>query len=210
MPPLVDRTMMESVFPPQRLKVWVDGKLPAELHDSARSILTSVGLPRDRSSFFQLDGWLFEGEDAPNRFRTCSEIDHSARYKDMPQGWETWLIIGEIFYDVVVLDPVSGAVHCLPDGDYRAHLLNQSLDSFTYFTYLLEAERPAYDFTLSDHITDSEGVAVSLRERMVQADPVPFDGVEPAWSGNVDREANTAPRMPTWDAVLANVYESVG
>lgn len=128
----------------------------------------------------------------------------------MPNGWENWLVIGEIFYDCVVLDPVSGIVYCLPDGEYRADPLNQSLDSFVYFVYLLELERPNYDFTVSDEIPDSEGVAVSLRERMIRVDPLPFEGVEPSWSEVFDWEAEDAPRMPAWDVVLSNVYESIG
>ncbi len=207
---LVDHAMMESIFPPEKLETWEERKLPAELHESARSILTGVGLPHDRSSFFLLDGWLFEGEAPPNRFRRCAELDYFSRYKSMPKGWENWLVIGEIFYDVVVLDPVSGVVYCLPDGEYQAYPLNQSLDSFVYFTYLLELERPNYDFSVSDEIPDSEGVAMSLRERMIRADPLPFEGVEPAWSEEFDWEAEDAPRMPAWDVVLSNVYESIG
>ncbi|NEY31207.1 hypothetical protein GTU99_03125 [Streptomyces sp. PRKS01-65] len=210
MPQFVDRSMMESVFPPEKLQTWEPEKLPAELHESARAILTDVGLPHDRSSFFLLDGWLFEGENPPNRFRRCAELDYFSRYRDMPKGWENWLVIGEIFYDVVVLDPESGSVYCLPDGEYQAVPLNQSLDSLAYFTYLLEVERPNYDFSVSDDIPDSEGVAISLRERMMQADPLPFEGVEPAWSEEFDWEAEDAPRMPTWDVVLSNVYDSIG
>jgi hypothetical protein len=209
MPQLVDRAMMESVFPPERLVTLEEEKLPAELHESARSVLTCVGLPDDRSSFFVIDGALFEGE-APHRFRRCAELRHVSDYKDMPEGWENWLVIGEIFYDVVVLDPVSGMVYCLPDGEPGTYPLNQSLDSFVYFTYLLELERPNYDFSVSDEIPDSEGVAVSLRERMIRADPLPFEGVEPAWSEEFDWEDEDAPRMPAWDVVLSNVYESIG
>lgn len=128
----------------------------------------------------------------------------------MPEGWENWLVIGEIFEDVVVLDPVSGTVYCLPDGEPGTYPINQSLDSFVYFAYLLELERPNFDFTVSDEIPDSEGVAVSLRERMMRADPLPFEGVEPAWSEEFDWEDEDAPRMPAWDVVLSNVYESIG
>jgi hypothetical protein len=156
-----------------------------------------------------IDGALFEGE-TPNRFRRCAELRFFSDYTDMPEGWENWLVIGEIFEDVVVLDPVTGTVYCLPDGEPGCYPLNQSLDSFVYFTYLLELERPNYDFTVSDEIPDSEGVAVSLRERMVRADPLPFEGVEPAWSEEFDWEDEDAPRMPAWDVVLSNVYESIG
>ncbi|MFF7054999.1 SUKH-4 family immunity protein [Streptomyces griseorubiginosus] len=209
MPQLVDRAMMESVFPPERLVTLEEAKLPQDLHESARRILTEVGLPDDRSSFFVLDGALFDGE-TPDKFRRCAELRHFSDYKDMPEGWETWLVLGEIFYDVVVLDPVSGTVYCLPDGEPGTYPINQSLDSFVYFAYLLELERPNYDFTVSDEIPDSEGVAMSLRERMRRADPLPFEGVEPAWSEEFDWEADDAPRMPAWDVVLSNVYESIG
>lgn len=48
---------------------------------------------------------------------------------------ENWLVIGGIYEDGVALDPVSGMVYSLPDGEYRARPLNQSLDSFVYFLY---------------------------------------------------------------------------
>ncbi|MGW6909025.1 SUKH-4 family immunity protein [Streptomyces sp. NPDC054940] len=209
MPQLVNHAMLESVFPPRKIvRVKEDG-LPACLHESARATLTGVGLPDDRASFFLIDGALFEGE-TPHRFRRCAELRYSSDYENMPKGWENWLVIGAIFFDCVALDPVSGMVYCLPDGEYRAYPLNQSLDSFVYFTYLLEVERPHYDFTVSDEIPDSEGVAISLRERMARVDPLPFEGVEPPWSEEFDWEAEDAPLMPTWDVVLSNVYESIG
>ncbi|MFF4601939.1 SUKH-4 family immunity protein [Streptomyces sp. NPDC001339] len=209
MPQLTDRSMMESVFPAEKLVTLDEEKLPAGLHEVARSLLVDTGLPDDRSSFFAIDGGLFE-EGAPGRLRRCAELSHFSRYQDMPNGWADWLVIGEIHYDVVALDPKSGAVYCLPDGEYTAHLLNQSLDSFLFFLYLLERERPHYDYTVSDDIPDPESVAVSLRERMMRADPLPFEGVEPAWSEEFDWEAEDAPRMPTWDCVLSAVYETVG
>ncbi|MER6492402.1 SUKH-4 family immunity protein [Streptomyces sp. BK205] len=209
MPPLVDHAMMESVFPAEEIETWQEEKLPAQLHASARRVLTEVGLPHDRSSFFLLDGALFEGEDTPSGFRRCADLDHFSEYEDMPQGWEKWLVIGEIFYDVVVLDPESGTVYCLPDGDYRALPLNRSLDSFAYFTYLLQLERPKYDYSVSEDVDDSEDVAISLRGRMIEADPLPFEGVEPAWSEEFDWDDEDAPSLPPWDAVLSNVYESI-
>ncbi|WP_329597193.1 SUKH-4 family immunity protein [Streptomyces pseudovenezuelae] len=209
MPPLVDHAMMESVFPAEEIETWEEEKLPARLHATARTVLTEVGLPHDRSSFFQLDGALFEGEDTPAAFRRCAELDRFSDYEDMPKGWENWLVIGEIFYDVVVLDPESGAVYGLPDGEYRALPLNRSLESFAYFTYLLQLERPKYDYSVSEDVDDCEDVAISLRNRMIEADPLPFENVEPAWSEEFDWEDEDAPRLPPWDAVLSNVYESI-
>lgn len=201
---------MESVFPPDKLVRLETDKLPAELDELTRSHLVDVGLPDDRSSFFVLDGGLFD-EGSPNKFRRCADLRYFSRYKDMPEGWKDWLAIGEIYSDGVALDPVSGAMYCLPDGEYRARPLNRSLDSFLYFLYLLESERPNYDYTVAeDEITDSEGVATYLRERMIRADPLPFEGVEPAWSEEFDWEAEGVPALPAWDCVLSDVYETVG
>jgi hypothetical protein len=86
MPKLVDRSMMESVFPPEQLQNWETEKLPAGICESARSVLTDVGLPHDRNSFFLLDGWLLEGENPPNAFRRCAELDYFCRYRDVPMG----------------------------------------------------------------------------------------------------------------------------
>ncbi|UZJ33094.1 SUKH-4 family immunity protein [Streptomyces endophytica] len=209
MPQLVDRSMMESTFSPEKLVTPEEGSLPAELNGAARSLLVNVGLPDERSSFFAMDGGFFEGE-SPNRFRRCSELSYFSEYEDMPKGWENWLILGEIHSDVVALDPVSGAVYSLPDGEYKACPLNRSLDSFLFFLYLLEIERPHYDFRVSDELPDPEGVAGTLRERMAGADPLPFEGVEPAWSEGFDWEAEDAPRLPTWECVLWDVHETVG
>ncbi|MGX1849450.1 SUKH-4 family immunity protein [Streptomyces sp. NPDC055299] len=209
MPQLINRTMMESVFPSEELVTLQEANLPHELNEAARTILTSVGLPDDRSSFFFVDGRLTD-EEPVGRFARCAELPHFSQYKDMPEGWENWLVIGGIYEDGVALDPVSGMVYSLPDGEYRARPLNQSLESFVYFLYLLQFERPNFDFSVSEEITDSEGVAVSLRERMIHVDPLPFEGVEPAWSEEFDWDAEGAPPLPAWDHVLWDVHESVG
>ncbi|MGG2459806.1 SUKH-4 family immunity protein [Streptomyces sp. RGM 3693] len=209
MPHLTDRSMMESVFPPADLITLTEEQLPAELDEATRSLLATTGLPDDRSSFFQIDGGLFVDE-RPSRFRRCAQLSYFSEYHDMPAGWENWLVLGEIHDDGIALDPVSGAVHCLPDGEFTAQPLNRSLDTFLYFLYLLELERPQYDYTVSEDLPDPEGVAVSLRERMQSVDPLPFEGVEPVWSEEFDWEAEDAPRLPTWDGVLSDVYETVG
>ncbi|MYT28969.1 MULTISPECIES: SUKH-4 family immunity protein [unclassified Streptomyces] len=209
MPQLTDRSLMESVFPAEKLVTLAEEKLPAEIDAATRALLTATGLPDDRSSFFVLDGGLFAGE-TPDRFRRCAQLSHFSEYHDMPEGWSEWLVLGEIHYDVVVLDPVSGAVHALPDGEFTSRPLNQSLDSFLYFLYLLELERPGYDATVSEDLPDPEALAESLRERMRNADPLPFEGVEPVWSEEADWEAEDAAPVPTWDGVLSDVYETVG
>lgn len=206
---LVDRTMMELVFPPDKLVRLAEGRLPAGLHEVALSFLTGIGLPDVRSSWFTVDVGFFE-EESPGGIRLCGDLRHFPELENMPDGAEKWIILGGIHFDAIVLDPVSGIVYSLPDGEYGAAVLSQNLDSFGYFLYLLESERPHYDYTVSEEITDSEGIAEHLREVMVRTDPLPFENVEPAWSENFDWEADDAPRLPTWDLVLSDVYEAVG
>lgn len=209
MPQLVNRTMMESVFPLEELVTVQGTDLPSGMDETAQTILTNVGLPDDRSSFFFVDGRLTD-EEPVGRFARCAELPHFSQYRDMPEGWTDWLVIGGIYEDGVILDPASGMVYSLPDGEYTARPLNKSLDSFVYFLYLLQSERPNYDYSVSEDISDSEGTAVSLRDRMVRTDPLPFQGVEPAWSEDFDWDAEDAPALPAWDRVLWDVHESVG
>ena len=65
------------------------------------------------------------------------------------------------------------------------------------------------DYSVSEDVDDCEDVAISLRERMIETDPLPFEGVEPAWSEEFDWDDEDAPSLPPWDAVLSNVYESI-
>ncbi|MFI0263592.1 SUKH-4 family immunity protein [Streptomyces sp. NPDC017056] len=206
---LTTRSLMESAFPPEELVTLREENLSEEFEETSRSILTSVGLPDDRSSFFFVDGRL-TNEEPVGEFSRCAELPYFSQYRDMPEGWGNWLVIGGMYEDGVVLDPVSGAVYCLPDGEYTARTLNQNLDSFVYFLYLLQSERPNYDFSVSEDVDHSEDVAVSLRERMIRVDPRPFEGVEPAWSEDFDWDAEDAPALPAWDRVLWDVHESVG
>lgn len=205
---LVDRAMMESVFPPGKVVRVPEDRLPVGLHESARSFLTEVGLPDLRNSWYLADAALVEDE-APDGLRLCGKLRYFSQFESLPDGAENWIVLGSVPYDGLALDPVTGNIYSLPDGESKIYMLNQSLDSFGYFLYLLETERPNYDFSVSDEIPDSEGVAAYLRERMIRADPVSFDGVEPAWSETFDWESEDAPHLPTWDRVLHNVHESL-
>lgn len=197
MPQLVNRTMMESVFPPNRLVRVREDRLPSNLQESTKSFLTRIGLPRVRSAWFLIDIGFIESE-SPDGLR------------NLPEGPENLIVLGEILSDAVVVHPDSGRLYCLPDGHPEVRVLNQSLDTLAYFLYLLEVERPNYDYDVSSDVSNSDGAAVHLRELMIQADPAPFEGVEPAWSETFDWWADDAPPMPTWERVLHEVHESIG
>ncbi|WP_228473166.1 SUKH-4 family immunity protein [Streptomyces cyaneochromogenes] len=199
---------MESVFPPDRLTRVREERLPSNLQVSAKSFLTGIGLPRVRSAWFLIDVGFIESE-TPGGLRLGRDIDLTP-FEDLPEGAENLIILGEILSDAVTLDPVSGKLYCLPDGHPQVRVLNQSLDTLAYFLYLLEVERPNYDYDISGDVSNSDGTAVRLRQLMIQADPAPFEGAEPAWSDTFDWWADDAPPMPTWERVLYEVHESIG
>ncbi|MFG2548362.1 SUKH-4 family immunity protein [Streptomyces sp. NPDC048581] len=208
MPRLVDRAMMESAFPSMRLMRASDDRLPSNLQGAAKSFLTGIGLPRVRSAWFLIDVGFIESE-SPDGLRLGRDIDLTP-FESLPDGAENLIVLGEILSDAVVLDPATGTLYCLPDGHPEVRVLNQNLDTLAYFLYLLEVERPNYDYDVSSDVSNSDGAAVHLRELMIQADPAPFEGVEPAWSETFDWWADDAPPMPTWERVLHEVHESIG
>jgi hypothetical protein len=189
--------MLESVFSEEALGIWTNSSLPADLQREAREFLATVGLPQDPSTF------LFDKE-----FGRCgTDPNFPSSISEIPEGWENWLRIGAIGGDLVALDSGSGTVFSQPEGENRIELLNEDLESFAYFVYLIERERSHWDPARSeDEPFDPESVAVELRETMMRADPSPFEGREPGWSDAFDWE--TGKRMPTWDFILWQIHDA--
>lgn len=202
----VDRTMMESAFDADTLVTWPDSKLPEDLQGPAREFLKEVGLPDDPASFFVLEDSALRDESSSEGFRRCATLPGASDREGMPDGWEDWLVLGEISVDAVVLDPRSGLVYSLPDGEDRVDPLNSSVESFASFLYLLESRRSEWDPYASDEPIDPESAVIALRETLEEADPLPFEGHEPGWSESFDWEGD-GPRMPTWDFLLWQIYE---
>ncbi|WP_254666720.1 SUKH-4 family immunity protein [Streptomyces sp. WMMB 714] len=205
-PVRVDRSMMESVFGAENLNTWPEPKLPEDLRSASREFLMEVGLPDDPASFFLLDDAPLKDEDSSEGLSRCSSLAGFSQYQGMPAEWAKWLVLGEIGVDPVVLDPCSGTVYSLPDGEYRADPLNSSVESFASFLYLLEGRRSEWDPEASEEPIDPRSAVTALRESLEQADPLPFEGHEPGWSESFDQD-DDGPRMPTWDFLLRQIYE---
>lgn len=139
--------------------------------------LRNVGIPARPNPWFDLvDG-------SPEQTRTLGEAydDLRERWTDLPEGAENWLLLGMVPYDDIALDAVTGIVHCLPGDESETYPLNKDLPSFAHFLYLLEEERPNYDFESELENTDPEGAAARLAERMREIDPAALEVSNSRW-----------------------------
>ncbi|MDH6121844.1 hypothetical protein ABH930_005917 [Kitasatospora sp. GAS204A] len=185
----VDRTMLESVFPPGDLATLTGTALDAILHQPTREFMRDVGLP-DRS-WLEVSKALLGGEPTIG-FQLVAE-----KFPELDFGFQHWMFMGHILNDTIAVDITTGQVFVRPNGE-EPHLLNSSIDEFVYALYLLEIERPNYDF---EEIIEEDpegdesegydpGAEDRVREQMMAADPVAF-----------------ATPHSTWDTVLEQVAE---
>jgi SUKH-4 immunity protein len=177
MSPLIDRTMMESVFPADELVTLDDRVLAAIAHEPTRTFLREVGLP-DQVGWFQTDQFLLDGD---LRIGGDAWQAVSRRHPSCPFDMSTWLTLGGIALDDVIVDTATGLVYSIPESG-PPHLLNTGVDALAYFLHALEEERPEYDAEAStDEGVDPEGAERRLLCRMRQADAVALEHPESTW-----------------------------
>jgi hypothetical protein len=177
MSPLIDRTGMESVFPADELVTLDDRALAAVAHEPSRTFLREVGLP-DQVGWFEADQRLLDGD-----LRIGGEAWQAVaeKYPNSPFDMSSWLTLGGIGLDDVILDTVDGVVYCIPE-DGAPHLLNTSIDALAYFLHALEEERPEYDAeAATDDGVDPEGAERRLLRTMHRADAVALENPASAW-----------------------------
>lgn len=183
MPPPVDRALMESVFPAADLVTVDDSVLAAAVpHERTRVLLRDVGIPDQRTGWFQT-GDLAAQVAAKGCRKRGSEL-----FPELPFDFEQWICLGGIPYDDIWVDAAAGTVHCTPDSGAAPYLLNSSLDLFLWFLYRVEAERPNYDAEYAESIgladddeNWGEGVAERLAEEFRAADPVALENPASTW-----------------------------
>ncbi|WP_033823678.1 SUKH-4 family immunity protein [Kitasatospora sp. MBT63] len=172
---LVGRTELESVFPPELL-VTLDAAVAQGIgHGPTRDFLVRVGLPDKPAAWFEVSEEICDGEFEIG-FEEIAD-DHPGLSFDLSR----WINLGGLSYDDIALDSSTGEVYCLPDDGSAPYLLNRSLDAFAYFLYLLEVERPNYDFEAGDG-TFEDGAERRLRARMEAADGTAFAHPGSAWT----------------------------
>jgi hypothetical protein len=178
-PPELHRQTLETVFAPAELITVSEGQLDAVADPDAREVLRALGLPVGKNPWFGLDDRIGE------RFRRVGEAydwELTERYSEVPLGADRWISLGMIPYDSVVLDPYTGKVHCLPQ-DGEIYLFNSKLRYFVHFLYLLQVERPYFDFDWEgdDDLYDPEGARSRVEAAMRSLDPAALEVSESRW-----------------------------
>ncbi|GGS19303.1 SUKH-4 family immunity protein [Streptomyces griseoviridis] len=179
MSPLIDRAGMESAFGAEEL-VTVDGEALAVIaHEPTRTYLRDVGLPA-REQWFEADEHLLEGdlEVGGEAWQAVQE-----RYSDCPFDMSSWLMLGGIAMDDVVVDTVTGVVYCLPE-ERPIHVLNSSVDALGFFLHAVEQERPVFDGDADpsgETELDPPGAEDRLRALMQRTDPVSLENPDSSW-----------------------------
>ncbi|GAB2557819.1 SUKH-4 family immunity protein [Nocardia heshunensis] len=190
---LVDRAMLETVFPPGELITLPQNALGVITDPAARSILREIGLPAT--------DWLDVTDELRAGLVSLSGDDLVEEYAEFGFDVTRWLCLGTISSDVVYLDIADGTVFSIPDGGIPARL-NSNLETFLYFLYLLETERPNYDFEhLGPDATFRPGAEDRLRHLMITADPTGFAPPDP--------NSEWEPGEPTWQLALRFVAEKL-
>lgn len=163
----MDRKTLETEFRPEELITLPTATLAQIRHEPSAHFLRHIGIPARPNPWFDfVDG----ASEQVRTIRECYDDIHD-RWTNLPDRAESWLVLGMIPYDDVVLDGENGVVHCLPGDASDAYPLSKDLYSFAHFLYLLEQERPNYDFESDQETVDPAGAARRLAERMRDVDP---------------------------------------
>lgn len=175
----LSRQALETVFTPAELITVPESRLDAVADPDAREVLRTLGLPVGKNPWFGLDNKLAE------RFRRIEEDydwELADRYSEVPLGAGRWIPLGMIPYDSVVLEPETGKVHCLPQ-DGEIYLFNSKLRHFVHFLYILQVERPHFDFEWEgdDELFDPEGARSRVEAAMRSIDPAALEIPESRW-----------------------------
>jgi len=198
---LVDRAALEAVIPPDALITVPESGLEGVAHRPTRDVLRDLGVP--------VNFWLRPASDFSKGVLTADRERLREEFADfgIDVDVDGWALLGTISHDLVYLDTRSGVVHSIPDGGVPRRL-NSSLHAFVHFLYLLEVERPNYDFEYparpSGDAPEREfrpGAEDRLRERMTAVDPVGFEPPE--------EDFGYEPGEPTWELVLRFVAEKL-
>ncbi|MEY9963010.1 hypothetical protein ABIA33_001036 [Streptacidiphilus sp. MAP12-16] len=174
MPQLVDRAAFESVLPVEALVTLGDEAVRGVSHAPTRGALRDIGLPdRPHARWLDVAGWICKG-------KLVIGVEPDEEDVDLPFAFDRWACLGFIGSTGVYVDTGSGAVYCQPEGE-PPHLLNSSMDTFLYFLYLLEVERPNYDHQVAGGDIETGGAEDRLQVLMEAADPVAFENPESFW-----------------------------
>ncbi|WP_328750943.1 SUKH-4 family immunity protein [Streptomyces sp. NBC_00285] len=190
MTPPIDRETLESEFGPEELITFSPAVVANIRHEPSARFLRDVGIPARPNPWFD----LVDGSEEQTRTLGDSYDDLRERWTNLPEGAESWLLLGMVPYDDIVLDGITGIVHCLPGDEPDGYPLNKDLNAFAHFLYLLEKERPNYDFESELETLDPEAAAGRLTEQMREIDPAALAVPHSRWHDILEYVADPAAR----------------
>jgi len=167
MTPPIDRETLETEFGPDELITFSEAVVADIPHEPSARFLRDVGIPSRDNPWFDL---VDDGEEELRTLGDCYD-DLRERWTNLPEDAENWLLLGMIPYDDIALDGATGVVQLLPGDESDVYPLNKDLNSFAHFLYVLEKERPNYDFESEQETLDPRGAARRLTEQMREIDP---------------------------------------
>ncbi|MEU6765743.1 SUKH-4 family immunity protein [Streptomyces sp. NPDC046853] len=155
---------------------------PRSLFDTATAnFLSSAGLPGNRLFAARADVGVEEDDVDPVELGPLFDLDGL----EYPAERRHWYTLGYLRTTLVVLDPVTGAVHGYIEGDDDSIVLHRDVESFAFC--LTELRR------LQDAGERGEGcaeVAARFREAVNGFDALPLDCEESEWSVMLDEFAS--------------------
>jgi hypothetical protein len=175
----LSRHTLETVFTPTELFTVPESLLEDVADPDTREVLRTLGLPVGKNPLISLDSKIGE------RFRRIwSDYDWELadNYEQVPHGADMWIPLGEITYDGIVLDPATGKVYCLPQ-DGEIYLFNSKFRYFVHFLYIMQAERPYFDWEWEggDELFDPETARDRAGAAMRAIDPAALEIPESRW-----------------------------
>ena len=177
---VLSREMLETVFDLDELITVPECNLGVVSDPDAKEVLRTLGIPVWDNPWFDMDEQIRE------RFELVEDWDEKLahRYSVVLPGADKWIGLGMIPYDGIAFDPDTGKVYCLPD-DSEIYLWNSSLRSFVHFLYLLQLERPHFDFQWEGEIEvpfDPEAAQIRIRKAMTSVDPAALVNPKSRWN----------------------------
>lgn len=178
-PPAVTRAMLEAVFEPGELLTSPDGILGPVTDADTREVLRTLGLPVGKNTAVGLDNKIGE------RFNRVGEYFDwrlEGTYSEVPPGADMWISLGMVLWDSVVLDPDSGKVYGLPQ-DNEIYVCNSTFRHFVHFMYIIQAERPYFDWEWEggDELFDPQAARARAGEAMRTIDPAALEIPQSRW-----------------------------
>ncbi|MFE9045543.1 SUKH-4 family immunity protein [Streptomyces sp. NPDC007818] len=150
------------------------------LHASTANFLASVGLPAHK--FFSPREDLEHGA---RRRLDCGPSLRTYLARDgveCPPGAERWEVIGGFLIAIVALDPESGSVYALSEGESEPLLMHADVSSLVHALMVLERGQAEYRGANRDADAARDAVVTRMRQDITTVDPTPFADHESQWS----------------------------